>query len=174
MTELKERLVRDADYIEDTLDKLLEKDSLNGGNMAEAMRYATLGGGKRIRAFLAIEFCRLFGGSEADAAYYASAIEMVHAYSLVHDDLPSMDNDTERRGQPTVWAKFGEANAVLAGDALQSLAFQAAAQSPRLAIPTVKLPMNGLRMTVCGSVPQPIAVKSATMKKAIPKLLLQR
>ncbi len=130
MTELKERLVRDADYIENTLDKLLNKDSLNGGNMAEAMRYATLGGGKRIRAFLAIEFCRLFGGGEADAAYYASAIEMVHAYSLVHDDLPSMDNDDMRRGKPSCHKAFGESCALLAGDALLTYAFEVCASAP--------------------------------------------
>ena len=130
MTELKNRLTIDADYIESTLDKLLEKSRLNGGNMAEAMRYATLGGGKRIRAFLTIEFCRLFGGTEENAAYYASALEMVHAYSLIHDDLPSMDNDDMRRGKPSCHKAFGESCALLAGDALLTYAFETCATAP--------------------------------------------
>lgn len=130
MTELKNRLSHDAEFIENTLDRLLDKNELNGGNMAEAMRYATLGGGKRIRAFLAIEFCRLFGGTEDDAAYYASALEMVHAYSLVHDDLPAMDNDDMRRGKPSCHKAFGESCALLAGDALLTYAFETCASAP--------------------------------------------
>ena len=130
MTELKNRLTIDADYIENTLDKLLCKSRLNGGNMSEAMRYAPLGGGKRIRAFLTIEFCRLFGGTETDAAYYASALEMVHAYSLIHDDLPSMDNDDMRRGKPSCHKAFGESCALLAGDALLTYAFETCATAP--------------------------------------------
>jgi len=130
MSDLKDRLGYDADYIENTLDELLAEKELNGGNMAKAMRYATLGGGKRIRAFLAIEFCRLFGGTEKDAAYYASAIEMVHAYSLVHDDLPAMDNDDMRRGKPSCHKAFGESCALLAGDALLTYAFEVCASSP--------------------------------------------
>ncbi|MBE6587246.1 MAG: polyprenyl synthetase family protein [Ruminococcaceae bacterium] len=130
MSSLKERLSYNAEFIEKTLDKLLSKDKLNGGNMAEAMRYATLGGGKRIRAFLAIEFCRLFGGDEERAAYYASAVEMVHAYSLVHDDLPAMDNDDMRRGKPSCHKAFGESCALLAGDALLTYAFEVCASAP--------------------------------------------
>ncbi|MBQ4066418.1 MAG: polyprenyl synthetase family protein [Clostridia bacterium] len=133
MSELKARLALDADLIEDTLDKLLCKDKLNGSDMAEAMRYATLGGGKRIRAFLAIEFCRLFGGSETDALYYAAAVEMVHAYSLIHDDLPAMDNDDMRRGKPSCHRAFGESCALLAGDALLTYAFYVCAVAPHSA-----------------------------------------
>ena len=98
--------------------------------MAEAMRYATLGGGKRIRAFLVIEFCRLFGGTEADGAYYAAALEMVHAYSLIHDDLPAMDNDDIRRGKPSCHKAFGESVALLAGDALLTYAFEVCSSAP--------------------------------------------
>jgi len=88
-----------------------------------AMRYA-LQGGKRLRAFLVIESARLHRVYEPDAMPAAAAVEALHAYSLVHDDLPSMDNDDLRRGQPTVHRKWDEATAVLAGDALQTLAFE--------------------------------------------------
>jgi farnesyl diphosphate synthase len=88
-----------------------------------AMRYA-LKGGKGLRGFLVIEGARLFGVDPEDAVFAAAAVEAVHAYSLVHDDLPSMDDDDLRRGQPTVHVKWDEATAVLAGDALQTLAFE--------------------------------------------------
>ncbi len=93
------------------------------GTIAEAMRYAVTGG-KGLRAFLVIESARLHGILDAQAAPCAGAIEALHAYSLVHDDLPSMDDDALRRGHPTVHVKWDEATAVLAGDALQSLAFE--------------------------------------------------
>lgn len=93
------------------------------GTVAEAMRY-TCQGGKRLRAFLVMESARLHGVSAAQADRAAAAIEAVHAYSLVHDDLPCMDNDDLRRGNPTVHIKWDEAVAVLTGDALQTLAFE--------------------------------------------------
>ena len=89
----------------------------------EAMEYSVLGGGKRIRAILALEFCRLCCGDWKKAAPFAAAIEMIHAYSLIHDDLPSMDNNDFRRGKPTNHKVFGEGMAILAGDALLSDAF---------------------------------------------------
>lgn len=89
----------------------------------EAMQYSVLGGGKRLRAILAMEFCRLCCGDWIKAAPFAAAIEMIHAYSLIHDDLPSMDNDDFRRGKPTNHKVFGEGIAILAGDALLSDAF---------------------------------------------------
>jgi farnesyl diphosphate synthase len=92
-------------------------------SIADAMRYATRGG-KGLRAFLVLETARICGKSPADAGPAAGAIEALHAYSLVHDDLPCMDDDDLRRGQPTVHRRWDEATAVLAGDALQSLAFQ--------------------------------------------------
>ena len=98
--------------------------------LADAMRYAVLGGGKRIRAFLTIHFCRLFGGEDAAALPFAAAMEMVHAYSLVHDDMPCMDNDDMRRGKPSCHKAFDEATALLAGDALLSQAFEVAAANP--------------------------------------------
>jgi farnesyl diphosphate synthase len=92
--------------------------------LAEAMRYAALGGGKRLRPFLLISSARLFGVSEADALDPACALECIHCYSLVHDDLPAMDDDALRRGRPTAHIAFDEATAILAGDALLTLAFE--------------------------------------------------
>ena len=91
--------------------------------LAEAMRYSLLAGGKRIRPTLVMEFCRVSGGDPKDALPVACAIEMLHTYSLIHDDLPCMDNDELRRGRPTNHVVFGECTATLAGDALQAEAF---------------------------------------------------
>ncbi|MFM7332381.1 MAG: polyprenyl synthetase family protein [Brachymonas sp.] len=92
--------------------------------LGQAMRYAVLGGGKRLRPMLALAACESVQGLEAAALRAAAATELIHAYSLVHDDMPCMDNDVLRRGQPTVHVKFGQATALLAGDALQALAFE--------------------------------------------------
>ncbi|MCL2827824.1 MAG: polyprenyl synthetase family protein [Oscillospiraceae bacterium] len=89
-----------------------------------AMRYSLLGGGKRIRPVLTMEFSRIVGGNPEKALPFAAAIEMIHTYSLTHDDLPSMDNDDLRRGRPTCHIRFDEATAILAGDALQAAAFR--------------------------------------------------
>ena len=99
--------------------------------LAEAMRWAVEGGGKRIRPRICLASAVAAGGSSADALLPACAVELLHSYTLVHDDLPAMDNDTTRRGKASVWAKFGEADAILAGDALQALAFRTAAGAPR-------------------------------------------
>ncbi len=93
----------------------------------EAMDYSLLAGGKRLRPVLAFEFCRLCGGEWQDAAPFAAAVEMIHTYSLIHDDLPAMDNDDFRRGRPTNHKVYGEAMAILAGDALLTDAFAMAA-----------------------------------------------
>lgn len=124
--DIAEKVAENARYMENELDRRLDAQLLGGGKMAEAMRYATLGGGKRIRAFLTNEFCAMFGGRREDSSAYASAVEMIHAYSLIHDDLPSMDNDDMRRGKPSCHKAFGEATALLAGDALLSFAFETA------------------------------------------------
>ena len=92
--------------------------------ISEAMRYTVLGGGKRIRGFLVLESCKLFDIKEEYAIQAASAIECMHSYSLIHDDLPSMDDDDFRRGKPTLHKKWNESTAILAGDALQSLCYQ--------------------------------------------------
>lgn len=91
--------------------------------LLEAIRHGVLNGGKRFRPFLVMESTKLFGQAEAGALNVAAALECVHCYSLIHDDLPAMDNDDMRRGQPTVHVKFGEANAILAGDSLLTFAF---------------------------------------------------
>ena len=115
--------------VEETLGELL-----NGTRpevLFDAMRHAVMPGGKRIRPQVCLASSVAAGGRMDDALYPACAIELLHSYTLVHDDLPSMDNDTMRRGKPSVWAKFGEATAILAGDALQALAFQTALRAPR-------------------------------------------
>ena len=88
--------------------------------LLEAMRYSLLAGGKRIRPILLLLFCRLCGGTEEEALNAACGVEMLHTYSLIHDDLPCMDDDDLRRGRPTCHKVYGESNAVLAGDALQT------------------------------------------------------
>jgi len=95
--------------------------------LVEAMRYATLGGGKRLRPFLTVETARALGRTDTGPRRAGAAIECIHAYSLIHDDLPSMDDDDLRRGRPTTHRAFDEATAILAGDALQALAFEALA-----------------------------------------------
>ena len=117
------------EQIEPTLTELLAET--RPAPLFAAMRHAVLGGGKRIRPQLCLASSAVVGGRAEDALYPACAIELLHSYTLVHDDLPAMDNDTMRRGKPSVWAAFGEATAILAGDALQALAFQTAARAPR-------------------------------------------
>lgn len=126
-----QRLDRIAGLTEARLSQLVDPNSeRNHGDgkvpprLLEAIRHATLGGGKRFRPFLVIESAALFGVAEERALDTAAALECVHCYSLVHDDLPAMDNDTLRRGRPTVWAAFDEWTAILAGDALLTLAFE--------------------------------------------------
>ena len=97
--------------------------------LKEAMRYSLLSGGKRLRGCLALAACEMAGGNIEDALPFACAVEMIHAYSLIHDDLPAMDNDTMRRGKPTNHIVYGEAMAILAGDGLLSCAFEVMAQS---------------------------------------------
>ena len=113
---------------ETLLDRLLSGKSVAGElarpkRLLEAMRYASLGGGKRLRPFLVVESAALFGVPRQQALMVGAALECIHCYSLVHDDLPAMDNDELRRGQPTVHRKFDEATAILAGDGLLTFAF---------------------------------------------------
>lgn len=122
------RLAETVAAAEAELARLLSDEPQDGEiarpeRLLAAMRHATLGGGKRLRAFLSIETARLLGGGEAGALRVAAAIECLHAYSLVHDDLPAMDDDDLRRGRPTVHRAFDEATAILAGDGLLTLAF---------------------------------------------------
>ena len=117
------------DLIEQTLDAVIPSERPDV--LFSAMRYAVGTGGKRIRPLICLASAVAVGGKAEDAKYPAAAIEILHTYTLIHDDLPAMDNDRERRGKPTVWVKFGEANAILAGDALLALAYRIAAKAPR-------------------------------------------
>ena len=119
------------ELVEKTLDEVLPRAEARPTVLSEAMRYAVGTGGKRIRPQICLASAVAVGGEAEDAKYPAAAIELLHNYTLIHDDLPAMDNDRERRGKPTVWVKFGEANAILAGDALLALAYQVAAKAPR-------------------------------------------
>lgn len=112
-----------ADLVTVALDELLPRASGPESRLTEAMRYAALGPGKRLRPFFAMEAANLFDIEERPVLRAACALECVHAYSLVHDDLPAMDNDDMRRGRPTVHRAYDEATAILAGDALQTAAF---------------------------------------------------
>jgi len=122
--DLAEALNTVAARIEATLDALLPLPGGPERRVVEAMRYASLAGGKRLRPFLVVEGARLFDVAPGQALRAAAAIEMVHCYSLVHDDLPAMDDDDMRRGRPTVHKAFDEATAILAGDGLLTRAFE--------------------------------------------------
>lgn len=137
------RLSDAATKIELVLDRVLGSNPREGEiarpvRLVAAMRYATLGGGKRLRPFLAIETARLFGADGEGVLRVGAALECLHGYSLVHDDLPAMDDDDLRRGRPTVHRAFDEATAILAGDALQTLAFDILADPATDADPLVR------------------------------------
>jgi len=127
-----------ARLVEAQLDALLPVPEAAEARLVEAMRYAVLNGGKRLRAFLVMETARLFTVNTTCAARVAAAVEMLHAYSLVHDDLPAMDDDDLRRGQPSCHKKFDEATAILAGDALQTRAFEVLAEADTHADPEAR------------------------------------
>lgn len=127
MTDLAARLAANASDIAETLASLLPRSEVDGvrcseARLLDAMHYGS-DGGKRLRAFLAVETALIFGTDRGHALRVGAAIECIHAYSLVHDDLPSMDDDDLRRGRPTTHRAFDEATAILAGDALQTMAF---------------------------------------------------
>ena len=124
--------------IDHALDRLIPPSEGAESRLFDAMRYASMGGGKRLRGFLVLECARQFGVGRNTALRTAAAIEMLHAYSLVHDDLPCMDDDDLRRGKPTVHKAFDEATAVLAGDALQANAFFVLAEPDTHADPAVR------------------------------------
>lgn len=115
-----------AAVVEARLSDILAREAHRGtpARLIDAMRHAVLGGGKRFRPFLVLETAALFGRPQTASINAAAAIECIHCYSLVHDDMPAMDNDELRRGQPTVWKAYGEWTAILVGDALQALAFE--------------------------------------------------
>ena len=135
-TDLKEKLGSYAKLTESELRSVFDKGLCGDTGLCTASEYSVLGGGKRIRAFLLLEFCSAFGGEVPAALPFAAAIEMIHAFSLVHDDMPCMDNDDMRRGKPSTHKAFGEAEALLCGDELFCLAFEVASSNERVSAET--------------------------------------
>ena len=137
--------------MEEALARLLPAAQVAPARLHEAMRYATLGGGKRVRPLLAFGAGELVGAPAERVELAAAAVELIHAYSLVHDDLPCMDDDVLRRGKPTVHVEFDEATALLAGDALQALAFQILTEHRLADDPAVQLEMVKALAVAAGS-----------------------
>lgn len=126
MNKIPEFIIKNKELVDKRLNELLDSD---GNIVSNAMQYSTSIGGKRIRPCIVIEFCKACGGNFQEALDFACAVEMVHTYSLIHDDLPCMDNDDTRRGMPSCHIKYGYANALLAGDGLLTKAFEVVALS---------------------------------------------
>lgn len=124
MTDLDAALAATARAVERQISELLPQRVVSHSRLIDAMRYAALGGGKRLRPFLVVQSAGLFGVEESRAMRTAAAIELIHCYSLVHDDLPAMDDDALRRGRATAHIEFDEATAILAGDGLLTVAFE--------------------------------------------------
>jgi len=127
--DIRARLAERAKLVNETLESFLPAPEGEFARLAEAMRYSVFAGGKRLRPALVIECCEVAGGRPEDALPAACAVEMIHTYSLIHDDLPAMDDDDLRRGKPSCHRAFDEATAILAGDALLALAFETAART---------------------------------------------
>ena len=139
----------ELDAVESTLDAFVPADAPAG--LGEAMRYAVLDGGKRLRPLLVLAAADAVHGARDAALRAACAVELIHAYSLVHDDLPCMDDDVLRRGKPTVHVEYDEPTALLVGDALQSLAFQLLAEHRLADDPQVQLEMIRTMALAAGS-----------------------
>jgi geranylgeranyl diphosphate synthase type II len=155
------------------LDRLLPAESVPPASIHQAMRYSVFAGGKRIRPILCLESARIFGTEVSQALFPGCAVELIHTYSLIHDDLPALDNDDLRRGKPTCHKRFGEATAILAGDALLTLAFETIAATPissdhRVAIVTEIAAAAG---TVKGMVGGQVADLEAEGKKVDTEML---
>lgn len=149
--QLKRAMQDGAQAVETTLEKLLPSPRGLNGRIFEAMRYATFAGGKRLRPFLVLQSAGLFGVAPQNALRVASAIEVLHTYSLVHDDLPAMDNDDLRRGRPTTHKAYDEATAILAGDALLTIAFEILAHPDTHANPAVRCALVSRLATASGA-----------------------
>ena len=124
MNELEKFFADTTKTVDAKLEALIPSVEIEPKNLHAAMRWSALAGGKRFRPALCVAAGKTFGASENDLETAAAAVEMIHTYSLIHDDLPAMDDDCLRRGRETCHIKFGEATAILAGDRLQTLAFQ--------------------------------------------------
>lgn len=136
--QLQESMDEVADAVNRTIDRLLPETDLAEAHLYDAMRHGTLGGGKRLRPFLAMEAAFLFNVDSSRARRVAAAVEFIHCYSLIHDDLPAMDDAALRRGKPTVHKQYDEATAILAGDALLTLAFEVLSEPETHADPHVR------------------------------------
>ncbi len=163
-----DRLAVDA-----SLDRLLPSETTQPASIHQAMRYSVLAGGKRIRPILCLETARIFAADVSAALHPACAIEFIHTYSLIHDDLPALDNDDLRRGKPTCHKKFGDATAILAGDALLTLAFETVSAAPvdaarRVAMVTEIASAAG---TVNGMVGGQVADLEAEGQRVAPEML---
>jgi geranylgeranyl diphosphate synthase type II len=159
--------------VDTALERLLPAETTPPTSIHAAMRYSVFAGGKRMRPILCLEAARIFEAEVAPALYPACALEFIHTYSLIHDDLPALDNDDLRRGKPTCHKKFGEAIAILAGDALLTLAFESIGATPvpserRVAILTEVATAAG---TVNGMVGGQVADIEAEGKRVEPQLL---
>ena len=163
-----DRLAVDA-----ALEQLLPQESALPASIHQAMRYSVFAGGKRIRPILCLETARIFAPDVAAALHPACAIEMIHTYSLIHDDLPALDNDDLRRGKPTCHKKFGEATAILAGDALLTLAFETIAATPVAPARCVAIvkEVAGAAGTVNGMVGGQVADLEAEGHRIAPEML---
>src|SRR5438477_306844 len=137
--------------MESALSRLLPPAHIAPARLHEAMRYAALGGGKRVRPLLSFAAGEVSGAAPERLEVAAAAVEMIHAYSLVHDDLPCMDDDVLRRGKPSVHVEYDEATALLVGDALQTLAFQLLAEHRLADEPHAQLEMVKLLAVAAGS-----------------------
>jgi geranylgeranyl diphosphate synthase type II len=154
--------------VEEQLEKLLPSASVRPTIIHEAMRYSVFAGGKRVRPVLCLESARIFSNDVKAALHPGCAIEFIHSYSLIHDDLPALDDDDLRRGKPTCHKKFGEAMAILAGDALLTLAFEVIAATPVAAERRVAMltEISGAAGTVNGMVGGQVADLEATGQKS--------
>jgi farnesyl diphosphate synthase len=148
--ELQEEMDACREKINKTLKNLLPESDLAEAPLFEAMRYGVLNGGKRLRPFLVLQGAKLFGVDEYRARRVGAAIEMVHSYSLIHDDLPAMDDADRRRGKPSLHKAFDDATAILAGDALLTQAFEVLADEETHADPRVRIELVQLLSSAAG------------------------
>ena len=170
---LPEFFEEDRVVVDAALEQFLPPESTRPASIHQAMRYSVFAGGKRIRPILCMETARIFTPDIAAALHPACAIEMIHTYSLIHDDLPALDNDDLRRGKPTCHKKFGEAAAILAGDALLTLAFETISATPIAAAQSVAIvkEVSSAAGTINGMVGGQVADIEAERQKIQPEML---
>lgn len=166
-------LEQDRLAVDAALDRFLPVETTQPPSIHQAMRYSVFAGGKRIRPILCLETARIFSGDLTPVLHPACAIEFIHTYSLIHDDLPALDNDDLRRGKPTCHKKFGEATAILTGDALLTLAFETTAAAPVDAARRVAMvsEIASAAGTVNGMVGGQVADLEAEGKRVAPEML---